>query len=57
MFNNILHTFLYSLSNVFLSFLASGVSPLGLTLKMLKVDFLLSAIDCGLFNVLSVASN
>lgn len=57
MFNNILHTFLYSLSNFFLSFLASGVSPLGLMLKMLKVDFLLSAMDCALFNVLSVASN
>lgn len=57
MFYNILHTFLYSLSNFFLSFLASGVSPLGLTLKMLKVDFLLSATDCELFNILSVASS
>lgn len=57
MFNNILHTFLYSLSNFFLSFLASEVSPLGLILKMLKVDFLLSAMDCEPFNVLSIASN
>ncbi|KYM77306.1 hypothetical protein ALC53_12287, partial [Atta colombica] len=41
----------------FLSFLPSGVSPLGLILRMLKVDFLLSATDCGPFGALFSISN
>lgn len=55
MFNKI--TFLYSLSSFFLSLLSSVVSPLGLTLKTLKVDFLLSATDCGPFGALFSKSN
>lgn len=55
MFNKI--TFLYSFSSFFLSLFSSVVSPLGLILKMLKVDFLLSAMDCGPFGALFSKSN
>lgn len=50
-------TFLYSLSSFFLSFLSSLVSPLGLILRTLTIDFLLSATDCGLFGTLFSKSN
>lgn len=39
-------TFLYSFNAFFLSLLSSGVSSLGLILKVLKVDFIVSATDC-----------